>query len=177
MEKKEKKKFVRLPGDLWMVYGPCEYVPPTTLDVVERRRAIPLDENEGVYVRDVKSGRVRAVIGQTYMLSASEVLWEKELPSVVEELLARELDPMASRSDPESAKPAVGTTKPRDRTRVVSFRAPHNSAVQIYDYKQKKARTVFGPEEIMLGPDELFTVLSLSGGKPKRPNVIKSIGM
>ena len=37
------------------------------------------------------------------------------------------------------------------------------------------ARVVFGPELVMLGPDEQFTQLSLSGGKPKRPNVIKAL--
>lgn len=36
-------------------------------------------------------------------------------------------------------------------------------------------RVVFGPEMVMLGPDEQFTVLSLSGDKPKRANVIKAI--
>ncbi len=36
-------------------------------------------------------------------------------------------------------------------------------------------RVVFGPELVMLGPDEQFTQLSLSGGKPKKPNVIKSL--
>eukprot|EP00034_Subulatomonas_tetraspora_P000165 GABW01000240.1.p2 GENE.GABW01000240.1~~GABW01000240.1.p2 ORF type:complete len:52 (-),score=29.22 GABW01000240.1:3-158(-) len=49
-----------------MTYGPNEYVPPTAVEIVEKRKAIPLDENEGVYVRDIKSGRVRAVIGQTH---------------------------------------------------------------------------------------------------------------
>ena len=34
---------------------------------------------------------------------------------------------------------------------------------------------MFGPELVMLRPDEQFTQLSLSGGKPKRPNVIKSL--
>lgn len=63
----------------------------------------------------------------------------------------------------------------RDKNKVVSFRVPHNAAVQIYDYKDKKARVVFGPEMVMLGPDEQFTQLSLSGGKPKRPNQIKSL--
>ena len=29
---------------------------------------------------------------------------------------------------------------------MVSFHAPHNSAVQIYDYKEKRARVVFGPD-------------------------------
>ena len=36
-------------------------------------------------------------------------------------------------------------------------------------------RVIFGPELVMLGPDEQFTQLSLSGGKPKRPNVIKAL--
>lgn len=68
-----------------------------------------------------------------------------------------------------------GATTKRDKTKVVTFRVPHNAAVQIYDYKQKKARVIFGPELVMLKPDEQFTQLSLSGGKPKRPNVIKSL--
>jgi len=58
---------------------------------------------------------------------------------------------------------------------VVTYRVPHNAAVQIYDYKDKKARVIFGPDLVMLGPDEQFTVLSISGGKPKRPNVIKAL--
>ena len=36
-------------------------------------------------------------------------------------------------------------------------------------------RVVFGPELVMLGPEEQFTQLSLSGGKPKRPNQIRSL--
>ena len=34
---------------------------------------------------------------------------------------------------------------------------------------------MFGPELVMLGPDEQFTQLSLSGGKPKKPFQIKSL--
>lgn len=64
-------------------------VPPVQVEVVEQRRAMALDENEGVYVRDQKTGQVRSVVGQSYMLSATEVLWEKELPPIVEELLQR----------------------------------------------------------------------------------------
>ena len=44
---------------------------------------------------------------------------------------------------------------------------------QIYDYKEKKSRIIFGPELVMLGPDEQFTRLSLSGGKPKKPGQIQ----
>jgi len=49
--------------------------------------------------------------------------------------------------------------------------------VQIYDYRAKKARVCFGPDAVMLGPDEHFTVLSLSGGKPKEPNRIRSVAL
>ncbi|XP_071850070.1 major vault protein-like isoform X2 [Apostichopus japonicus] len=161
----------RQPGDRWMIRGPKEYVPPVEVEVIHRRKAIPLDENEGIYVRDTKSGKIRAVAGITYMLNQDEELWAKELPPAVEKLLQTMRDPLADRSD-RSGTPEV---RVREKTRVVTFRVPHNAAVQIYDYKEKKARVVFGPELVMLGPDEQFTQLSLSGGKPKRPNVIKSL--
>ncbi|XP_070836392.1 major vault protein [Chaetodon trifascialis] len=162
---------LRRPGDRWMLRGPIEYVPPTTVEVMHRRQTIPLDENEGIYVRDIKTGKVRAVIGHTYMLSQDEVLWQKVLPANVEALLASPLDPLADRSD----RTRTGEAIVRDKTKVVSYRVPHNAAIQVYDYREKKARVVFGPERVMLGPDEQFTVLSLSGDKPKRANIIKAI--
>lgn len=162
---------LRRPGDRWMLRGPLEYVPPVTVEVLLRRQAIPLDENEGIYVRDIKTGKVRAVIGHTYMLTQDEELWAKDLPKNVEDLLASTKDPLADRSDHNK----LADWKVRDKTMVVSYRVPHNAAVQVYDYREKKARVVFGPEMVMLGPDEQFTVLSLSGDKPKRANAIKSI--
>jgi major vault protein len=164
----------RKPGDRWMIDGPCEYVPPVEVEIVEKRRAIPLDVTEGIYVRDIRSGKVRAEIGTSYRLLPYEELWEKELSPATEVLLQRGdsvvEDPAAS-----SSAPKKGVA--RDRTRVVTFRTPHNSAVQVYDFKAKNSRVVFGPELVMLGPDEQFTVLSLSGDKPKRPHVIKAIAL
>ena len=52
----------RLPGDRWMIRGPLEYVPPVEVEVATKRKAIPLDENEGIYVRDIKTGKVRNII-------------------------------------------------------------------------------------------------------------------
>ncbi|XP_023932738.1 major vault protein [Lingula anatina] len=161
----------RHPGDRWMIRGPKEYVPPVEVEVVCKRQAIPLDENEGIYVRNVKTGKVRAITGETYMLNQDEELWCKELPPAVEALLAQGKDPLADRGE----RGRGASTQTRDKTRVVTFRVPHNAAVQIYDYKEKKARVVFGPDLVMLGPDEQFTQLSLSGGKPKKPNLIKSL--
>jgi len=148
-----------------MIHGPTDYIPPVQVEIVEKRKLIPLDENEGIYVRDIKTGRVRAHIGSSYMLTSSEELWSKELPAVVEELLVKEVSSGASKG------------KQRDQTRVVVYKAPHNTCVQIYDYKEKRARIIWGPDLVMLGPDEQFTVLSLSGDKPKRPHVIKALAL
>jgi len=166
----EGKAVRRKPGDRWMVTGPSEYFPPVQVEVLHRRKAIPLDENEGVYVRDITTGRVTAVCGTTYMLKENEELWAKELPPEVESLLT--VDALADRNRGD-AKPAA--KKAREKTSVVSYRIPHNAAVQIYDYKQKKARVEFGPDLVMLQPDEHFTVLNLSGGKPKKPNQIRAL--
>lgn len=76
------------------------------------------------------------MIGHTYMLTHDEELWEKDLPLNVEALLGARLDPLADRSDRGQQAPAA----PREKTRVVSFRVPHNAAVQVYDYREKKAR-------------------------------------
>lgn len=49
---------LRRPGDRWMLRGPLEYVPLASVEVLLTQRAIPLDENEGIYVRDIKTGKV-----------------------------------------------------------------------------------------------------------------------
>lgn len=41
-----------------MIKGPTEYIPPTEVEIVTKRYAIALDENEGIYVRNIKSGHV-----------------------------------------------------------------------------------------------------------------------
>lgn len=164
----------RQPGDRWMILGPREYVPPVEVKVLHQSKAIALDETEGIYVRDIKSGKVRVVSGMSYILNENEEFWSKELPSAVEELLGLESDPLAERG----CRGKVSDTTPkkkRKKTDAVTYRVPHNAAVQIYDYKDKKARVVFGPDLVMLGPDEQFTQLSLSGGKPKKPNMIRSL--
>uniref|UniRef100_A0A8C1TYE9 Major vault protein n=1 Tax=Cyprinus carpio TaxID=7962 RepID=A0A8C1TYE9_CYPCA len=161
----------RRPGDRWMLRGPVEYVPPATVEVLLRRNAIPLDENEGIYVRDIKTGKVRAVIGQTYMLTQDEELWEKELPANVETLLSLSRDPLADRSE----RGVNFAQTERDKTRVVSYRSVEIFLRVFLFIYIIWTLVLFGPEMVMLGPDEQFTILSLSGDKPKRPNVIKTI--
>jgi major vault protein len=102
------------------------------------------------------------------MLGPMEELWEKKLQPEVEMLLKKE----ASRDKKERI-----ATRERDPSRVVSYKVPNNAAVQVYDFKNKKSRIVFGPELVKLEPDEHFTTLNMSGGIPKKSNQIKSIAL
>jgi major vault protein len=78
--------------------------------LIEKRKSVPLDKVEGIYVRDTREGSVRLVCGETYMLKAHEELAEMQLDDIVEELLGFK-----------------GLR--RDRTRLVTFKCPFNSAV------------------------------------------------
>ena len=55
------------------------------------------------------------------------------------------------------------SSQKRDETSVVTYRCPSNSAVQVYNYQNKTARVVFGPDLVILEPHETFNVLFLSG--------------
>lgn len=101
------------------------------------------------------------------MLKAHESLFEKELDPLVEGLILR-----SNTGVPyvPSLKNALSkeTYPPRIKSKLVTFKAAHNSAVQLFDYKTKQNRIIFGPDMVQLGPDEHFTLLNLSGGKPKQ---------
>lgn len=149
------------PGDRWMINGPGRYIPPIQVEVLETRRVIPLDKNEGIYVKDIREGKVRTVIGNSYLLKAHEELYELELPELTEQILAKDRLEKGERI----------------KYKVVCNRVPYNAAVQIYNFKQKKSSVIFGPNLVMLGPDEQFTVCVFSGGFPKRPGVLKKINI
>ena len=174
----------RLPGEKWMIRGPREYIPPTQVEILEKRRSIPLDENEGIYVRNINTGEVRSIRGKTHLLESHEELWKKELPDVVEDLIAAQKTGSSYVAPQTDAKGNLvysqkrpSANYKRDKSRVVTFRAPHNSAVQLYNFKTKESRVVFGPDLVMLEPDEQFTVVRLSGGKPKVENQITSLSL
>ncbi|XP_065828200.1 major vault protein-like [Oscarella lobularis] len=173
----------RAPGDRWMIEGPTSYVPPTQVVVERQSKAIPLGENEGVYVQDTQTGAVIAVMGpQSYLLKEHEQLFEKKLPDDVEEMLRRggaigDDDIRKVAYFESSIDPSLVRSGARDATRVVSYRCPGNAAVQVYDYQRRTARVVFGPDMVILGPHEDFNVLSLSAGKPKRENALRCLAL
>lgn len=181
-EFKDTEGAVHYPGEKWLFKGPGEYIPPIDVKIIEKRAAIPLHENEGIYIRNEKTGEIRAQIGSTYMLKAHESLWQKELPDEYEQLLQKErlgIGYMPSRveSSGKIVYDEVLNVGPRDKTKVISYRIPTGKCVQVYNYKSKENKIVFGPELILLQPDEILTLLSLSGGKPKRENCIQSLSL
>lgn len=70
------------------------------------------------------------------MLKAHEELWEMPLDDMVEKLVG------------------FDAFNKRNKSRLVTYRCPYNSAVQVYDYKRKQSRVVFGPSLVKLEPDE-----------------------
>ncbi|KFU88831.1 Major vault protein, partial [Chaetura pelagica] len=110
--------------------------------------------------------QVRVVTGQTYMLTESEELWEKDLPPGVEALLAE------ARGDPHrvdmglqgSSSPHVGPPQ-RDRTRAVTYQVPHNAAVQVYDYRERRARLeMLTGNSIVVNPSDYYLLLIFQVG-------------
>ena len=177
----DQQKVIHYPGEKWLVHGPGEYIPPIDVRVIEKRAAIPLHKNEGIYIRDEKTGKIRAQIGSTYLLQAHESLWEKELPVEYEVLLQKERLGVSFMAAKQCGKNVtyeeVLNTEVRDKTRVISYRISSGKCVQVYNYKTKENKIVFGPELILLEPDEILTLLSLSGGKPKKEGLIKTLSL
>lgn len=83
----EEFKLHRTARENWMIKGPREYIPNINADVKKTQKAIALDQNEGVYIRDLVTGEVRAVIGEKILLKDTEEYWEKELDPITEKII------------------------------------------------------------------------------------------
>jgi len=145
----------RKAGEKWLLKGPGEYYPSIDVNVLETRHDLALDASEGVYIRDLLTGEVRAVIGENVVLSADEEYWMKPLTDEVSDLVNRKQDKAAYY--------------------VVTLPVGDNEAVQIFDYSTNEERVVFGTDLVKLQPHEEFKVLKLSGGIPKQEGYEKKI--
>ena len=108
-----------------MIFGPQDFIPSVDIEVIGLRESIPLDQNEGIYVRNIRTGTVKTVIGEKYMLNEYEELWEKHLPNKTEQLINSTLD-----------RPLLN----RNKTKVVNYYLPHNKIIKVYDNKTKLSR-------------------------------------
>mmetsp|Transcript_37203 Transcript_37203/g.38582 ORF Transcript_37203/g.38582 Transcript_37203/m.38582 type:complete len:821 (-) Transcript_37203:51-2513(-) len=145
-------------GRKWMIQGPCSYIPPVSVVVIEKRTLIPLDKNEGIYIRNKTTGEVRTHIGSSYLLQPNEILWSKEMPDKIEKLYLKDMH-----------------LKKRDKTRIVAYKCPFNSVMQIYNLKERSNRIVLGPNYLTLDPDEQFCLMSLSGSTPKKEGLVETL--
>lgn len=145
-------------GEKWMIKGPCRYVPPIEVRVLESRNVIPLDKTEGIYIRDIRTGNVKIHMGSSYLLDTYEILWEKHINSEIEEIYLKDQ-----------------YLTSRDKSRVVTYKCPFNSVMQIYNLKEKTNRLVIGPNLVVLEPNEEFCLMKLSGGTPKVEGVVKTL--
>jgi major vault protein len=150
----------RVAGEKWMIQGPKKFIPLIDLEIIrdEKRVKIPLDKNEGIYIRNKETGKIFKHMGSSYFLSPDEELWNKELPENIEEKYLSDMN-----------------LQTRDKSRIIKYNCPFNSIMQIYNLKTKKNRIIFGPDFAVLDPEEEFTLLSLSGGTPKVSGVVKTL--
>eukprot|EP00796_Vickermania_ingenoplastis_P012461 gene12461-8548_t len=197
----------REPSQRWLVRGPCCYVPPLTVKVLEWRKVIPLSQHQGVYVQNMVTGNIRSVFGTPFLLSEEEALWEKPVSALVRRLLHKPWRTASNRPDSTgtagyaappllscrstvhvrgehrtpstSAKRFEGDLSVPDldlrRFEVLTANVEENNFVRLYNASDGTSRVVAGPCTVYLSPHEEFTVMSLSGGRPKRPDQIHSL--
>lgn len=72
----------------WLVRGHCSYTPELAVRPLELRHVILLNQKEGVYVRNTRTGEIKSVHGRPFMLSEDEELWEKPVSRYVRRLMA-----------------------------------------------------------------------------------------
>ncbi|RKH65752.1 hypothetical protein [Corallococcus aberystwythensis] len=165
----------RKAGDTWIVRGPRTYVPSEKVLIHREISALSLGQGEGLYVRDLRSGKVSLIQGPCqFMPEAHQELHEKRLSPDAEALLGLTppLPPPADAKEVRAPRLMIATEK-GDRTRAIVLRIEDNTAVLINDFETNHARVEFGPAKVMLRPYEDVTVLDLSGSTPKRPRQLK----
>ena len=165
----------RKAGDTWIVRGPRTYVPSEKVLIHREIAALSLGQGEGLYVRDLRSGKVSLVQGPCqFMPEAHQELHEKRLSPDAEALLGLSPPPAAPDAKEARAPRPHSTVGERgDRTRAIVLRIEDNTAVLINDFETNHARVEFGPAKVMLRPYEDVTMLDLSGSTPKRPRQLK----
>lgn len=179
---KDSEGVSRYSGENWLFKGPGAYQPNIYVKIKDKRKAMPLGAGEGIYIKDVTSGKIRAHIGSTYMLQAHEELWDKPLTPEMEELNAMSklgiayVPPKIVGDKLVYVGPDIKDFK-RVKHEVITYPLGENMATQLYDFKTKKSKVIFGPKLIMLEPEQTISVQSLSGGRPKIENAIKGFSM
>lgn len=129
------------------------FFPTEALEVVGEVSATPLAEREGIYVRELETGKISTIVGPcNYLPDPTRV-----------EIVARELDEEHRRLY------GVAASSPRG-PRALSIYIPPSFAVLVT--AKDKREVVRGPKTRILDFDEDLEVLTLSTGRPKTDEVL-----
>ncbi len=141
-------------GEMWTIKGPTRYIPHKYVDVIETIKEISLAEHSGIYIKNIKTGKIRLEKGaKTIMLTSDEELWEKEYTQ--SEINAIKFKTISGISN-SLAKPLW---------------VLENEVTKIMSEKEQKI--IFGPKVILLEPYERPHVMSIAGGTPKNTKRLK----
>ena len=126
----------RKAGDTWIVRGPRTYVPTEKVLIHKESSALSLGQGEGLYVRDLRSGKVSLVQGPChFMPEAHQELHEKRLSADAEVLLGLAPPPPAPAlaavevKEAKAPRPTTLSSERVDRTRAIVLRIEDNTAV------------------------------------------------
>ncbi|MBI2898703.1 MAG: hypothetical protein HYY17_00815 [Planctomycetes bacterium] len=129
------------------------FFPSESLEVTAEVQAIPIAEKEGIYVRNLETGKVATEIGPKNTLA----------DPTKTEIVSRALDPEIEK--------LYGVTG-RDKGKAVSIYIPPSYAVMVTG--KNKREVVIGPATRILDFDEDLEILKLSTGKPKTDETLLS---
>ncbi len=152
-----------------LIKGPRRFIPHKDITIVEHRESLSLSGDQGVFIQDDDTGKVRLVRGPTdVFLEHNESFWDKNLTREEEEALGLR-DQHGVQGD---SRVLSATPRRRDRAwQAVVIELEDNEAIQLFDGSDR--RVEFGPGKVFLAPHERPKVLFISGGVPVRPNVLR----
>ena len=131
--------------DIFIAEGEGFFFPTPNVEVVAEIGAIPLGERQGVYARDIATGRIQTIVGPVnYLPDPTRV-----------QIVSRELD--EDRADLYGIREADG--------HALAVYVPSSFAVLVTARSSREV--VRGPQTRVLAFDEDLEVLELSTGKPK----------
>lgn len=156
------------PGTKLLLRGPTRYIPHKDITVKERRQSLSLSEDEGAYVQNDDTGKVRLVTGPVDLfVQHNESLWEKRLTNEENQALG-----YAEQEVDDDSRVLAATPRDRDRdSDAIVIELEDNEAICVYEGDRR--RVEFGPKKVFLGPHERPKVLFISGGVPVKPNVLR----
>eukprot|EP00828_Plagiopyla_frontata_P033497 TRINITY_DN434_c0_g1_i3.p1 TRINITY_DN434_c0_g1~~TRINITY_DN434_c0_g1_i3.p1 ORF type:complete len:1103 (+),score=209.21 TRINITY_DN434_c0_g1_i3:125-3433(+) len=135
-------------GETLRLFGPQQLIIPLEAEEPSFQNKVLLSKTQGIYIRNVSTGQIKTIKGTSYLLQIDEEFYtDYKIPAQIKHLIP----------------PVV------EQYNMITNYCPFNHAVQIYDFNKKDSMVVIGPKFTCLEPQQQFTVISVSGGIPKKP--------